>query len=116
MHLRIQRLVQPFKDLKRRRGQAVVVLPQQTGSVAHLAYRGGGDSDVIMDVHSHCTMGAFFSGEDTRDEQGFRLYGVVGRIFTQVEFALRVGVYGDFWRVPAGMIFADGLRYWKVVK
>jgi len=67
--------------------------------------RGGDSPDIILDLHSHCEMGAFFSATDNRDEQGFRLYAVLGRIFTRPEMALRVGVYGDFWTVPVGMVF-----------
>jgi hypothetical protein len=36
-------------------------------------------------------MKAFFSGTDDADEQGFRLYGVLGSIFERPTFMLRVG-------------------------
>ncbi|HNT74362.1 MAG TPA: hypothetical protein PKH77_04990 [Anaerolineae bacterium] len=75
--------------------------PAQVGTAGHLAYQGGAGADVVMDVHSHCQMAAFFSGTDNADEQGFRIYGVIGRIFTQPEIRLRVGVYGDFWPIKA---------------
>jgi len=51
----------------------------------------------IMDIHSHGPMKAFFSGTDNRDEQGLRLYMVIGRLDTLApEFELRVGAYGYF--------------------
>lgn len=55
------------------------------------------ESDVVMDIHSHGTMTAWFSGIDNRDEQVLRLYMVVGRLdMLSPEIDLRVGVYGYF--------------------
>ena len=46
---------------------------------------------------------------DDRDEQGFRVYGVVGRLDTATpELALRVGIYGHFAPVEWSQVF-DGL-------
>lgn len=51
----------------------------------------------VLDIHSHGTMHAWFSGQDNTDEQALRLYMVVGRLDTLIpEFDLRVGVYGYF--------------------
>jgi PRTRC genetic system protein A len=51
----------------------------------------------IMDIHSHGHMKAFFSFTDDRDEQGLRLYMVVGRLDTLLpEVELRLGAYGYF--------------------
>jgi PRTRC genetic system protein A len=50
-----------------------------------------------MDIHSHGHMKAWFSGTDNTDEQGLRLYMVVGRLDTLLpEVELRLGVYGYF--------------------
>ncbi len=35
---------------------------------------------LIADIHSHNSMGAFFSGTDNRDEKEARVYGVMGRL------------------------------------
>lgn len=60
----------------------------------------------VVDLHSHNSMPAFFSGTDNADEQGFRLYCVIGRIDTDApEIACRAGVYGHHWPVPALAIF-----------
>jgi len=54
-------------------------------------------SSPIMDIHSHGSMGAFFSCTDDSDEKGLRLYMVVGRLDTLLpEVELRLGVYGYF--------------------
>ena len=51
----------------------------------------------IMDIHGHGPMKAFFSGTDNRDDQGLRLYMVIGRLDTLMpEYELRVGAYGYF--------------------
>lgn len=47
----------------------------------------------VMDVHSHNTMGAFFSGTDDRDETtNGRLYGVIGQLNKEVA-AFKVRTY-----------------------
>lgn len=59
----------------------------------------------ILDIHSHGTMDAFFSGTDDEDEQGLRLYMVVGRLDTLLPgVEIRLGVYGyfvpiNFWEI-----------------
>jgi len=35
---------------------------------------------LVLDIHSHNTMGAFFSGTDDADERGCRIFGVIGEI------------------------------------
>lgn len=67
----------------------------------------------LIEVHSHHQMEAFFSGQDDADEQGFRIYGVLGEIFSEeARFRVRVGCFGHFKELPAGMIFElpDGVR------
>jgi len=66
----------------------------------------------LVEIHSHHTMDAFFSTTDTSDQQGFRIYAVLGRITTTPTLHVRVGVYGHFWEVPAGWIFdlPDNIR------
>ena len=52
---------------------------------------------MVAEFHSHGSSRAFFSATDDRDEQGFRIYGVVGRLDDpRPELSLRVGVYGHF--------------------
>jgi len=59
-----------------------------------------------LDIHSHGSMGAFFSYTDDRDEQGLGLYMVVGRVDTLFpEVELRVGVYGYFAPITFGEVF-----------
>ena len=60
----------------------------------------------VLDIHSHGGMSAWFSGTDNRDEQGLKLYCVVGRVNTMLPEALfRVGVYGYFCPLEVEDIF-----------
>ena len=83
-----------------------LVVPPQAGTASSLAYRP--PAGVVAEFHSHGGSRAFFSETDNRDEQGFRIYGVVGRLDTpQPELSLRVGVYGHFAPVSWPQVF-DG--------
>ena len=78
-----------------------LVVPPQEGTGSSLTYQP--PAGVIAEFHSHGHHRAFFSTTDDGDEQGFRIYGVVGRPDTaQPELALRLGIYGHFapldWR------------------
>ena len=67
-----------------------LVVPPQAGTATRLAYRP--PAGVVAEFHSHGGSRAFFSATDDRDEQGFRIYGVVGRLDApQPELSLRVG-------------------------
>jgi hypothetical protein len=59
----------------------------------------------IFELHSHHEMPARFSPTDNKEETGMRLYAVIGRIFTQPEIRVRVGIYGHFWEIPARTVF-----------
>jgi len=70
-------------------------IPTQDRSSAEVKYENLPSS--VMDIHSHGRMKAWFSGTDNRDEQGLRLYMVVGRLDTLLpEVEIRLGVYGYF--------------------
>lgn len=80
--------------------------PAQATDVVSVAFED--DGRAVVDLHSHNTMNAFFSGTDDKDEAGFRLYCVIGKIDTdRPEMLCRVGVYGHHWPVPVTAIF-DG--------
>ncbi len=63
---------------------------------------------VVLDLHSHAHMPAFFSPHvDNVDEAGLRLYGVVGRLDAAPVVKLRVGVFGYFMGLSWKEVF-DG--------
>ena len=83
-----------------------LVVPPQVGSETRLAYQP--PAGVVAEFHSHGGARAFFSATDDRDEQGFRIYGVAGRLDApRPELRLRVGVYGHFAPVDWPHVF-DG--------
>ena len=82
------------------------VVPPQAGTGSSLIYRP--PSGVVAEFHSHGRLPAFFSATDDRDEQGFRIYGVAGRLVdTRPDLRLRVGVYGHFAPLDWSQVF-DG--------
>ena len=101
-----ERPIEVMYHIRRTAERISVEIPQQDGGASSLRYKGGDDPDIVMDIHSHCEMQSCFSPTDNRDEQGFRLYGVLGTIFTRPTARFRVGVYGDFWAVPLESIFS----------
>ena len=83
-----------------------LVVPPQAGTATRLDYRP--PAGAVAEFHSHGSSRAFFSATDDRDEQGFRIYGVAGRLDApQPELSLRVGVYGHFVPVDWPQVF-DG--------
>ena len=88
-------------------GQAYrLVFPEQSGTATSLSYEP--PAGVVAEFHSHGSLPAFFSATDDKDEQGFRIYGVAGRLDTaEPELALRVGVYGHFAPLVWSQVF-DG--------
>ena len=83
-----------------------LVVPEQEGTATSLEYTP--PAGVVAEFHSHGRSRAFFSKTDDGDEQGFRVYGVVGRLdIDRPELRLRVGVYGHFAPVQWSQVF-DG--------
>jgi hypothetical protein len=83
-----------------------LTVPPQIAGPERVVYRP--PTSAVLEVHSHGPHPAVFSSTDNRDEQGLRLYGVVGRLGTdRPEVALRAGAYGHFLPVPWETVF-DG--------
>ena len=59
----------------------------------------------LIDLHSHAVMDPFFSPTDNKDEQGFRIFAVIGKVNEEPLILVRVGVYGNYWNIPADMAF-----------
>lgn len=84
-----------------------VVKPAQRATAAGVVGAESNMISVLLDLHSHGNMGAFWSGLDDGDEQGFRVYGVIGRLDERPEIRLRLGVYGYWFPLPVNLLF-DG--------
>lgn len=85
-------------------------IPKQlatSGSVRPLtASLGTAYETASIEIHSHHSTSARFSTIDDLEESGkFRIFGVLGEIFTRPTLNLRVGIYSHFWQIPASGIF-----------
>jgi hypothetical protein len=84
----------------------VLTLPSQIATSASVRPSDPfGAPDALIEVHSHYSMEPFFSNMDDRDEQGFRIYAVLGNLLSQPMLHVRIGVYGHFYKIPAGWVF-----------
>jgi PRTRC genetic system protein A len=80
--------------------------PQRATGLSVMAV-GSSEPAVFCDLHSHGNMAAFWSRTDDTDEQSARLFAVIGRLDTEPEIRLRVGLYG-YWRpLPATAVFTS---------
>lgn len=88
--------------------------PEQEAGPTSVRPVGAGLSDharATVEIHSHHEMRARFSVTDDADEgSGFRIYGVVGRIFSEPEIALRVGCHGHFLPIEVRDLFEEESR------
>ena len=81
-----------------------LVVPRQTAGSLQVLYEQL--PDVVLAIHSHHRFPAVFSSTDDADEQGFGLYGVLGRLDQdRPEVSLRAGIYGYFFPLPWGAVF-----------
>lgn len=86
-------------------GEYSLVMPPQRGGSGGVSYEPL--PNTLLDIHSHGAMGAFFSYTDDHDEQGLKLYMVMGRLDTLIpEVKIRVGVYGYFAPLNVEEVFA----------
>jgi PRTRC genetic system protein A len=96
-------LPQPFR----------LAVPTQDASAVRVSYQMPRAGQLLIDIHSHHRMRAYFSDTDDRDDQGLSISAVVGHIFDRPQIAIRANVYGHRQPIPALAIFdhlPDGLR------
>lgn len=87
-----------------RPGLYMIHVPVQETS--HTSVRYHPLDGLLLEVHSHGMMRAFFSGTDDADEQGFKIYGCVGLFEGRQEWKLRVGIHGYFAPLELDQVFA----------
>jgi PRTRC genetic system protein A len=83
----------------REEGKYFAHVPEQFVSGGHVSFNRDAEMELkhvlVMEAHSHNTMGAFFSGTDNADEQGDRLFMVVGRLDRRIpQVLVRYGMAG----------------------
>jgi len=61
-----------------------------------------------MDIHSHNSMGAYFSATDDADEKATRVYAVVGNVLSYFpEIKVRISNGGKFLEIDPCVVFED---------
>lgn len=59
----------------------------------------------LIEMHSHANYAPEPSRLDDEDETGFRIFSILGTIFTRPSMRVRVGIYGYRWEIPTTWIF-----------
>jgi PRTRC genetic system protein A len=85
--------------------------PSQRATGVSVVAAGNDDANTLCELHSHGNMNAFWSRTDDADEQGARVYAVIGRLDTAPEIRVRVGVYGYWQPLPVTAVFAGGAGF-----
>lgn len=87
-----------------------VTRPRQDRSWGRVGYYNDDPAGIVLDLHSHQCLPAFFSSTDDGDEREGRFYAVIGRLdLPHPELGLRLGLYGHWLtNVPALGLF-EGL-------
>jgi len=62
-------------------------------------------TSALIDLHSHASLPPFFSPMDDKDETGFRIYAVIGKVDRTPALSVRVGVYSHYYNVSASTVF-----------
>ena len=107
--------VQVFYDEKKRAYE--LYYPKQKAGAASVVFERNTAMEeekvLVMDVHSHNRMDAFFSGIDDRDEKGTRLYLVIGKIDTKKPaWCFRAGIAGHYKYLNLKDVFTmEGVTY-----
>jgi len=87
-------------------GARLVMPPQERGAAFVRPIGQASSYEIaVVEVHSHHGMSTCFSSTDDADEMGFRIYAVLGEIYTRPTFRVRVGLYGHYWEIPATWVF-----------
>jgi PRTRC genetic system protein A len=83
-----------------------VRVPPQRSSATRIRYTMAiGTGVLLLDIHSHHRMPAYFSSTDDTDDQGLSVSCVLGTIFTAPTIICRVNVHGHRQHVPALTLF-----------
>lgn len=88
-----------------RDGLRVVAPRIQDGSAGRVRYSMPLSGRILLDLHSHHAMHAYFSQTDDRDDTGLSVSAVIGQIYTCPTILVRLNVFGDHLEVPALTIF-----------
>lgn len=100
--------VQIFYDVKERNYE--IYYPEQKVTSASVVFTRSHDMEndkvLVMDIHSHGAMKAFFSSVDDHDEKGTRLFMVFGNLDKEnITHRLRAGIAGNYKMLKLSDVF-----------
>lgn len=100
--------VQIFYDVNA--GKYEVYYPEQEVTSASVVFTRSHDMEsdkvLVMDIHSHGSMKAFFSSIDDHDEKGTRLFMVFGNLDKEeITHKLRAGIAGNYKMLKLSEVF-----------
>jgi PRTRC genetic system protein A len=88
------------------RGAWRLLRPHQTCTPSSVLYDASA-LHVVLTVHSHGRLPAFFSATDDRDDGGLSFQAVLGELLSPTPvLRFRICLYGYHWEVPAAVLFA----------
>jgi len=95
-------MIQVFLQEKEDNSEYFMHIADQEVSGASVKFKRDPDLEqthtLVLDIHSHNTMGAFFSGTDNADEKEARVYGVIGKLNQEwPEMKFRAGDGNGGW-------------------
>lgn len=88
-----------------RNGLHIVAPHVQEGTPGSLRYTMPVSGRMLLDLHSHHAMRAYFSATDDRDDTGLSVSAVIGNIYERPEIVIRINVFGHRQQVSALTIF-----------
>ncbi len=99
---------QVFYDVNARKYE--IYYPEQKVTFASVVFTRSHDMErdkvLVMDIHSHGTMKAFFSSVDDNDEKGTRLFMVFGNLDKkEITYKLRAGIAGNYKMLKLSDVF-----------
>lgn len=105
----VERIVQVYWDENQKKH--ILAFPEsEKASKVDISYRFASrprSQKLVVTIHSHNTMDAYFSATDNADEKGLTgCFGVIGRVGTaNPQIKLRVGMEGAFTEIPVSVLF-----------
>jgi PRTRC genetic system protein A len=89
-----------------RHGAWRLLRPHQTCTPSSVIYDASAPQ-VVLTVHSHGRLPAFFSATDDHDDGGLSFQAVLGDLLSPTPvLRFRICLYGYRWKVPAAVLFA----------
>lgn len=82
-----------------------VITPPQDATASAVRYAMPNPASILLDIHSHHDMSAYFSETDNRDDTGLSISVVIGTLNSRPTICCRLNVYGHHYRYPASLLF-----------